>query len=196
LAGEGHTAARPVACEGLPRAASLPGWLGKLAQLDVSGCDTLAALSEGPVVTSWIELGDSGLTALPASLAGIELRWQGVRVDERIAFRPETITAGEILATANVELRRVMLGRVGYPVFLEEVEATLLDSDYDAGGERRLMRVRPESDEPQVCISVFCPSTGRQYVLRVPPTMRSCRQAVAWTASFDNPDDYRPLIES
>jgi hypothetical protein len=43
---------------------------------------------------------------------------------------------------------------------------------------------------------VACPSTGRRYALRVPPTMRSCRQAAAWTAGFDNPDLYRPLIET
>jgi hypothetical protein len=34
------------------------------------------------------------------------------------------------------------------------------------------------------------------YALRVPPTMRSCRQAAAWMAGFDDPDDYRPLVET
>jgi hypothetical protein len=32
--------------------------------------------------------------------------------------------------------------------------------------------------------------------VRVPPTMRNCRQAVAWTAGFDNPDDYEPIAET
>jgi hypothetical protein len=26
--------------------------------------------------------------------------------------------------------------------------------------------------------------------------MKTCRQAVAWTAGFDDPDDYRPLVET
>jgi hypothetical protein len=47
-----------------------------------------------------------------------------------------------------------------------------------------------------MCVCVVCPSTGRQYVLRVPPTMRSCRQAAAWIAGYDNPADYRPLAET
>lgn len=32
--------------------------------------------------------------------------------------------------------------------------------------------------------------------LRAPPTMASCHQAAAWVAGFDNPDDYRPLVET
>jgi hypothetical protein len=53
-----------------------------------------------------------------------------------------------------------------------------------------------KGDEDLLCVSVICPSTARQYVIRVPPTMLTCRQAVAWVAGFDNPDDYRPLIET
>ena len=43
---------------------------------------------------------------------------------------------------------------------------------------------------------VRCPSTGGRYLLRVPPTMKTCRQAVAWTAGFDDPSLYRPLVEA
>jgi hypothetical protein len=45
-------------------------------------------------------------------------------------------------------------------------------------------------------LKVVCPSTGHLHVLRVPPHMRSCRQAAAWIAGFDNPDDYQPIIEA
>jgi hypothetical protein len=33
-------------------------------------------------------------------------------------------------------------------------------------------------------------------MLRVPPTMTTCRHAVAWTAGFDDPDDYQPTVET
>ena len=82
------------------------------------------------------------------------------------------------------------------PRFLEEAHAEVLDRDRDPGGERQLLRVPLPGDEPLVCVSVFCPSTSRQYVLRVPPTTKTCRQGVAWMAGFDNPDDYRPLVET
>jgi hypothetical protein len=45
-------------------------------------------------------------------------------------------------------------------------------------------------------LKVTCPSTGHIHILRVPPNMRSCRQAAAWIAGFNNPDDYNPLIEA
>jgi len=52
------------------------------------------------------------------------------------------------------------------------------------------------NDEPLFLLAVQCPSTSRQYTLRVPPTMRTCHQAAAWIAGFDNADDYYPLAES
>jgi len=64
------------------------------------------------------------------------------------------------------------------------------------GGIRRLLRIDLPGDEPFVGLVVFDPSTARQYVLRVPPDMTSCRQAAAWVAGFDNPDDYRPVVET
>jgi hypothetical protein len=175
---------------------SLPPWLMDMAQLDVSGCASLSKLPEGLRITSWLDLANSGIESLPASIQGAQLRWRGVPIDERIAFRPETITTTEILAETNAELRRVLLERMGYETFLDKAEAETLDRDRDPGGERRLLRVPMDGDEDLVCVSVICPSTGRRYVIRVPPTMRSCRQAVAWIAGFDNPDDYRPLVET
>jgi len=92
--------------------------------------------------------------------------------------------------------RRVLLERVGFERFLREVEAEVVDEDTDAGGERRLLRVAMQGDEDLVCVSVKCPSTGRQYLLRVPPRTRTCHEAVAWTAGFSNPHDYKPAIET
>lgn len=120
----------------------------------------------------------------------------GVRIDRRIAFRPETISAEEVLNEPNAELRRVKLARIGFEQFLEKANPEILDSDMDAGGKRTLFRVELKDDEPLVCVSVICPSTSRRYLLRVPPDTNTCRQAVAWTAGFDNPDDYRPRVET
>jgi hypothetical protein len=124
------------------------------------------------------------------------LIWRGIPIDERIAFHPETITVEEILGQENIELRRVLLERMGYEAFVAQSEAEVLDRDMDAGGPRRLLRIPLPDEEPLVCVSVICPSTGRQYVIRVPPDMSTCRQAIAWTAGFDDPDAYRPLMET
>ena len=89
-----------------------------------------------------------------------------------------------------------MLERMGYGAFLSHADAIVLDSDEDPGGERRLLKVPQENDEDLLCLAVYCPSTARQYILRVPPTMRTCRQAAAWIAGFDNVDDYQPIAET
>lgn len=179
-----------------PRLRSLPAHLGRLAQLDIAGCLNITELPEGLAVSSWIDIGGAGLTALPPRLDGVGLRWRGVPIDARIAFRPETLSHEEVLAERNAERRRVMLERYGLDRFMADAQAETLDEDHDAGGKRRLLRLKLEGDEDLVCVTVVCPSTERQFVLRVPPAMRTCRQAIAWTAGFDDPDMYDPVAET
>lgn len=181
---------------GCLRLTTLPPWLRELSQLDVSGCESLSDLPAELTITSWLDIAGTQIGWLPVAARGAQLRWRGVPIEPRVAFQPETITAAEVLAEQNAELRRVLLERMGYERFLAEAEATTLDTDTDPGGERRLLRVDLGDDEPLVCVAVLCPSTGRQYLIRVPPTMRTCHQAAAWIAGFDNPNDYHPIVET
>jgi hypothetical protein len=175
---------------------SLPDWMTDIAQLDLSGCVNLTELPPQLRVHSWLDIAGTGIASLPGGFEYVQLHWRGVAIDRRIAFQPETITAQEVLSTPNVELRRVLMERMGYDRFMEQSKAKELDSDKDAGGKRRLLKVKIEGDEPLVCLAVRCPSTGREYMLRVPPTMRTCRKAAAWLAGFDDPDAYRPIQET
>jgi hypothetical protein len=177
----------------------LPCYLQRLSALNLRDCPNLTSLPEDLIVTGWLDLGRSGLkeeSALPAGLAHTQLRWSGVNIDRRIAFRPETIAVQEVLQEGNAERRRVLLDRYGYGRFLEDADAEVLDRDTDPGGPRQLLRVKLEQDEDLVAMSCFCPSTGRQYMIRVPPATPTCRHAAAWIAGFDNPDDYQPILET
>jgi hypothetical protein len=177
----------------------LPEYLGPLAAVNLRDCPNIRGLPSRLRITGWIDIAQSGLAAAratPPCLKAVEIRWQGVPIDERIWFRPESITVDEILTEENVERRRVLLDRFGYSRFMEEAKAELLDKDNDAGGERQLLRVPLTDDEPLVTLSCFCPSTRRQYFLRVPPETETCHQAAAWIAGFDDPDQYHPLIET
>jgi uncharacterized protein DUF6745 len=187
---------RTLDIRGNTRIRDLPPWLRAVDELNVVGCRNLERLPEKLRVASWLDLAATGLRRLPPSARGFRLRWRGVAIDARSAFYPETINGKEILKERNAEVRRVMLERVGYEQFLRQVEAETLDQDEDAGGPRRLLRVAMGQDEPLVCLAVHDPSTGRQYLLRTPPSMTTCHQAAAWIAGFDDPDDYHPLAET
>jgi hypothetical protein len=178
---------------------SLPDYLGTLAALNVRDCPNLREFPNHLRITGWVDIAQSGLAdskKLPKTLQGVDLRWQGVRVEERILLRPETISVEEILGEQNAERRRVLLDRFGVPRFMQESKASVLDEDRDRGGPRKLLCVEMKEDEPLVTLSCFCPSTSRQYFLRVPPDTKSCRQAAAWIAGFDDPDRYQPILET
>lgn len=175
---------------------ALPDWLTDVTQLDLSGCANITDLPPTLRVRSWIDIANTGITSLPPGVSNAQIRWRGVTIDRRIAFEPETIQPNEILQTVNVELRRVLMERMGYEVFMAQAQAQILDTDTDPGGKRSLLRVPIAGDEPLVCLSVSCPSTEREYMLRVPPQLRTCRQAAAWLAGFDNADDYQPVMET
>jgi hypothetical protein len=117
-------------------------------------------------------------------------------VPDHVAFDPQAIKADEILREPNAEFRRLLLERMGLERFVREARGEVLDRDRDAGGERQLIRVHFESGEDLVCVLVHCPSTQKQYLLRVPPEMTTCRQAVAWTAGYSDPAEYAPVVET
>ncbi|AZI44250.1 hypothetical protein EHF33_15265 [Deinococcus psychrotolerans] len=162
--------------------------------LDLSGCSSLLHLGAALHVIQTLELAGTSLASLPPGLrAG--LRWSGVPVDARFVLQPEALTGREVLLTRNVQRRRILLDRLGVEKFLADVGGLVLDRDRDAGGERQLVQVPFEDDEPLVAVLVRCPSTGGRYTLRVPPFVRTCAEAVAWTANL-NVTDYRPLREA
>jgi hypothetical protein len=163
--------------------------------LNVSDCVNLTTLPKGLHITHWIELAGSGITSLPGG-HGFVLRWRGVQVNDKIAFASQSITGQDILNMENVELRRVLIERLGYERFLQQVGGLVSDRDRDAGGERQLVYIPFEDDEAFMVLKVNCPSTGHTHILRVPPYMQNCHQAAAWIAGFDNPDEYHPAIEA
>lgn len=175
---------------------NLPDWLGRLSHLDLAGCPGIRQLPQGLQVTGWLDLAGTSLSGLPDSLQGVMLRWRGVRIDARVAFQPEQITAREALAEPNAERRRVLIERMGNLRFMEQASPTVLDRDRDRGGVRQLLRIELEADEPLVGLSCCCPSTGRAYLIRVPPQTQSCHQAAAWIAGFDDPRLYHPDQET
>lgn len=135
--------------------------------------------------------------------------WHGMRVSEQIIEQPESITAEAISQEANQEVRRVMIERMGWTRFcavtqmrvlhrdrLEAKFPTVPVSDLVEPGTRFVTEYRDGVEEAELLEAVGItdfenrplrfvrltdPSTGRQYVLRVPHGMTRCYEAVGWT---------------
>ncbi len=166
-------------------------------QLAIQDCAQIRDIPYWLLVEEDIDVAGAGLTAMPKHLEGARILWRGVEVDERIAFRPETIEAKEILREDNSERRRVMLERVGWERFFAEVKPKVIHRDRDPGGERLLMEFRFDGErEAAVVLAVQCPSTGRKYFIRVPPERQTCHAAAAWIAGFDDEKEYEPVVET
>lgn len=197
----------------------LPATLKNLTRLEVLILDGNANLRSLPagIRADHISLRDcTGLTTLPADLiarsvdiGGTQIVadrdlfevdrwfWNDVRIPKKTPItEPDKLTGKRILKERNVELRRAMIERIGVERFISAVDAREIDRDTDAGGDRRLLMIDMHDDEPLVVLNVLDPSTGRGYMLRVPPHIQTCRAAAAWVAGFDDPDDYNPLIET
>jgi hypothetical protein len=133
--------------------------------------------------------------------------WHGVRVPAWVITNPERITTMRIAEEENAELRRVFLDRYGHDRFIADSGAVPVHAD-DFGS---LYRIDLAGDEPLVIVRLInsTPELGREsglvqapdgswrklYWLRVPPTIKTAREAVAWTFN-QGARSYAPVIET
>jgi hypothetical protein len=91
--------------------------------------------------------------------------------------------------TNNQEERRLLLQVLG----TERVAAYFHGQGkvIHQAGDMALYEITvPGAPRPWRVLSVKCPSTGRPYLLRVPPTMRDCEEARRWTFGMDNTERF------
>jgi len=147
--------------------------------------------------------------------------WHGTRVPPFVIVRPDLITIGRIDREDNAEVRRVMIERYrhgeeihGAAAFICDAGGRRLDHDERYGtlwrlddtparvirDSREAAEVRIPGDEAIAMIEVVnrtpeLDGSFKRYWLRVQPTMRTAREAVAWT--FNMPaEQYAPEIET
>lgn len=122
--------------------------------------------------------------------------WRGIRVDEELIKRAHEIRLTEILSETNVETRRILLDMFGQDRFIRESGATIVHKD-SCG---TLYRYEFESDEPLQMVKVRnstreLDGTYKNYFLRVPPTVTTAKEAVAWTFGLTE-SEYIPQYQS
>jgi hypothetical protein len=124
----------------------------------------------------------------------------GVRVPANVIDDPGRINVARIDNETNAEVRRIMIERYrqgeevsGPAAFIRDAGGERLDHDESCGTLWR-------RDEPIVMVEVVnAPrepdGSFKRYWLRVPPTIGTAREAVAWT--FDMPaEEYAPVKQT
>jgi hypothetical protein len=103
---------------------------------------------------------------------------------------PHQWQAQWILKEDNAELRRVLIQEIGYTRICQELQATELDS----WAEYTLLRIDKMIDmldgQPNYLLKMTCPSTGFIHAMRVPPNMRSAREAIRWVNWGIDPEEF------
>lgn len=118
--------------------------------------------------------------------------WHGVRVPEKVILMPERLTREDFLGEGNVEVRRVIQERMGER-FVPELGGVVLDSS--PRGALYEVALPYDPDRVARYVQVQDASTERQYFLRVPPTIQTAAEAVAWSFGI-TVEDYHPAQET
>ncbi|MBD2184248.1 hypothetical protein H6S82_14000 [Planktothrix sp. FACHB-1355] len=114
--------------------------------------------------------------------------YRGVRLPFKYRkIHPNQWKADWLLDEKNVELRRALIQGIGYPRICKELYAVEIDS----WQEYSLLKVDEDADlEPIRLLKMTCPSTGYIHVLRVPPALKSAREAICWVNWGTDPEEF------
>lgn len=99
------------------------------------------------------------------------------------------LKAREILNCKNTTIRSLLMQRFGFDKFMKEAGTKVID----ANNGRKLLMV--PGTAPIVAVEVRDSTTGRNYILSVPPNIKNCEEAVAWTFGLEK-EQYKPIKET
>lgn len=119
--------------------------------------------------------------------------WHGITVPEQIIMHPEQLTLTDWVMTYNVEIRRAIQEQLGPQRFIKLVGGKTLER----GKHGNLIEINLPGDPERVAhyVQVQDSSTEQQYYLRVPPSINSADEAIAWTFGM-NAREYQPGQET
>jgi leucine-rich repeat protein SHOC2 len=117
------------------------------------------------------------------------VRLGGVNLPRQYWGNLERLNPQWLLTEKRVELRRILIDRIGYLQIYNQFGAIVQDTwrQYTLLKTRRFQSF---DREPMVLLKMVCPSTAHIHVLRVPPTMTSAEAAIVWVNHGIHPDDF------
>lgn len=128
----------------------------------------------------------------------IHYYFDNIRIPPHYYTKPETLTVEEVLGHQNAEVRYVGMKALGMDKVLNHKKSKVIHKDKEKN--QVLFKIEGIFNEP-VCYVKVVNSTAepdgtfKDYYLCVPPTMKTCKEAVAWTFGYEE-KEYNPLQES
>lgn len=111
----------------------------------------------------------------------------GVTLPEKYGkLHPQQWQAQWLLEEYNAELRRVLIQNIGYSRIAQELQAKQLDN----WQEYALLKIDCADVEPLYLLKMTCPSTRFIHALRVPPDVKSAREAIRWVNWGTDPEEF------
>jgi len=104
--------------------------------------------------------------------------WHGVQVEQAWIMHPLEQDPHTAFTLTNMERRRAFFEIVGWERVLDALGATLVQQD-DHGSLLEVAYALDDDSPKARFVRVVCPSTGRNYIFRVPPTTTTAKQGVA-----------------
>jgi len=128
----------------------------------------------------------------------ISYYYEGVRIPPHFYTKPDSLTITEVLAHPNTEVRYVGIKIVGMDRVLDSNNTTIIHKDKQKN--QILFQIKGIFEEPVSYVKVVNSTqepdgTYKDYYLCVPPTVKTCQQAVAWTFRLEE-NEYQPEQET
>jgi hypothetical protein len=105
-------------------------------------------------------------------------------------LKGDKLTAREVLSCRNVEIRSLLLNQFGHERLIKELGGEVIHQE----GDSQLINLNLGNITEAIrVVKVKDNTTKKYYILRVPPTVKTCRQAIAWTFGLEE-DEYNLII--
>jgi hypothetical protein len=124
--------------------------------------------------------------------------YENIRVPPHYITNPESLTLQEVLAHVNTEVRFVGMKIVGMDKVMNDKKTKIIHRDEEKG--QVLFQIKGIFQDPVCYVKVVNSTqepdgTFKDYYLCVPPNVKTCKQAVAWTFRLEE-QEYQPEQET
>ena len=119
--------------------------------------------------------------------------YENIHVPDYFFQKPEELTIEKAFSFKNSEVKYAALKIIGYEKLLESDKVLIIDQRPDL--QQILFEIQNVFVDPFRIVQVQDGTLDKKYYLTVPPTVKTCKEAVAWTFYME-PEEYNPEIET